>query len=192
MGKLGAQLGTLAVQDLVAASGRRLAASADGTAGRQALIGIDEFSALEGEQVMALLARARESGISVLVATQELADLDRAARGLRDQVLGNTALKIAHRQDVPASAQTIAQMAGTETRWEITERLTDSPLSLAFSRGSGQVTRGTRREVEQFLVHPNEIKRLRTGEAVLISKLPSATVRTVRVAPPAQRGAPER
>ncbi|MBV9309519.1 MAG: hypothetical protein JOZ73_01730, partial [Solirubrobacterales bacterium] len=47
--------------------------------------------------------------------------------------------------------------------------------------------RGTRREVEQFRVHPNEIKTLRTGEAVMIVKQPRARVQTVRVRP-ADRG----
>ena len=116
-GKLAAQLGTLAVQDLVSAVGHRLAASG-GAPPAQAMVAIDEFSALGADNVLALLARGREAGVSVLLATQELADLDRAARGFRDQVLGITAVKLAHRQDVPASAQTIAEMAGTERVWE--------------------------------------------------------------------------
>jgi hypothetical protein len=41
-------------------------------------------------------------------------------------------------------------------------------------------------------VHPNEIKSLRTGEAVLITKLPNARVRTVRVAPPREHPGLER
>ncbi len=48
---------------------------------QQAVVAIDEFSALGSDNVMALLARGRESGVGVLLATQELADLDRAARG---------------------------------------------------------------------------------------------------------------
>ncbi len=110
-GGLAGMLGTLAVQDLVAAAGARL--SAGRGAGGGAVVGIDEFSALGSDNVMALLARGREAGVGVLLATQELADLDRAGRGLRDQVLGNTALKIAHRQDVPESAETVARLAGT-------------------------------------------------------------------------------
>ena len=74
--------------------------------------------------------RGRESGVSVLLATQELADLDRAARGLRDQVLGNTALKIAHRQEVPASAQALAQMAGTVRRWERSYQVRGGPFGM--------------------------------------------------------------
>ncbi len=186
-GKLAAQIGTLVVQDLVAAVGHRLGdpSTGLGTGARdQAIIGIDEFSALGGDQVISLLARGRESGASVLLATQELADLDRAAPGLRDQVSGVTAVKIAHRQDVPSSAQAIAQMAGTEKRWEETRQFGGRLL------GGLDTGRRTRRQVEQFIVHPNEIKSLRTGHAVLITKLPVARARTVRVAPPAHDWAP--
>ncbi len=179
-GKLASQLGTLVVQDLVTTVGHRLASGGVARDG-PAIIGIDEFSALGADNVIALLARGREAGASVLLATQELADLDRAAFGLRDQVLGNTAVKIAHRQDVPASAQTIAQMAGTVTRWEET-RQTGGRLFGSYYAG-----RGTRRQVEQFAVHPNEIKALGTGEAVLIVKQPRAGVATIHVSP-APRG----
>jgi type IV secretory pathway TraG/TraD family ATPase VirD4 len=179
-GKLSSQLGTLAIQDLVTAVGDRL----NLPGGERATIGIDEFSALGSDQVLSLLARGRESGVSVLLATQELADLDRAGKGLRDQVLGVTALKIAHRQDVPSSAQTIAQMAGTETVWDETRQI-GSP----FGRGGGP--RGTRRLVEKFAIHPNEIRSLRTGEAVVITKLPRAQARIVRVRG-VTRGAPSR
>jgi type IV secretory pathway TraG/TraD family ATPase VirD4 len=183
-GKLSAQLGTLAIQDLVTASGHRLNDAGVARA-PQALVGIDEFSALGADNVISLLARGRESRVSVLLATQELADLDRAGRGLRDQVLGVTAVKIAHRQDVPASAQTIAQMAGTTKIWEPTYQISRGPF------GRYDTSRGTRRAVEEFVVHPNEIKALKTGQAVMIAKLPSAQVRTVRVAPPARREGPE-
>jgi len=185
-GKLSAQLGTLAVQDLVTAVGHRLEQRGADARGDQALIGIDEFSALGSDNVISLLARGREAGVGVLLATQELADLDRAARGLRDQVLGNTAVKLAHRQDVPASAQTIAEMAGTETTWADTQQIGGRLF------GAHPTGRGTRRQVEQFIVHPNNIKALPTGQAVLITKLPTASARTVRVSAPQQRDGPER
>jgi hypothetical protein len=43
---------------------------------------------------------------------------------------------------------------------------------------------GTRREVEQFIVHPNEIKTLRTGEAIVIVKQPDAKSMRVTVDAP--------
>lgn len=181
-GRLAAQIGTLVVQDLVAASGDRLARVASGQAPDRAVIGIDEFSALGADHVIALLARGRESGLCVLVATQELADLERAAPGLRDQVLGVTAVKIAHRQDVPESAQMIAQMAGTQRLWVQTRQIGSGLL------GSYDTGRGTRRQVDQFIIHPSDIKSLRTGEAVVISKVQGARARTIRVAPPQRDG----
>ncbi|HEX4281164.1 MAG TPA: TraM recognition domain-containing protein, partial [Solirubrobacteraceae bacterium] len=175
-GQLAAQIGTLAVQDLVAASGDRLYEPSRGRPIEPAMIGIDEFSGLSSDHVAALLSRGRESGMQVLVATQELADLERAASGLQDLVLGVTAVKIVHRQEVPRSALTIAQIAGTEMVWDRTYQ-TGGPLI------GGYGTRGTRRQVERFVVDPNEIKALPTGEAVVISKLRGGKPRTVRIDP---------
>jgi type IV secretory pathway TraG/TraD family ATPase VirD4 len=173
-GQLSAQVGTLVVQDLVAAAGDRLSRGVPG----QAVIGIDEFSALDSDNVVALLARGREAGVPVLLATQEFADLDRAGRGVRDQVSGVTAVKIAHRQDVPSSARMIAEMAGTKRVWEESVGVRRHPLFGAVRSGYD-----TRRQVERFVIDPNEIKSLPTGHAVLITKLPEARARTVRVTP---------
>lgn len=181
-GQLAAQIGTLAIQDLVGATGHRLTQAApDGARRPLATIAIDEFSALRSDQLLALLARGREAGVSVLLATQELSDLERAGRGFRDQVLGLTALKIAHRQDVPASARTLAEMAGSRWEWDET-RSFGGPL------GPRPHTAGTRRLVERPLVHPDEIARLPTGRAVLLTKTPVASVRRVAIDPGAGRG----
>ena len=72
-------------------------------------------------------------------------------------MLGITAVKIVHRQDVPESAHTIAQIAGTEKVWEETRQIGGGLF------GGYGTSRGTRRRVERFIVHPNEIKTLRTG-----------------------------
>jgi conjugal transfer pilus assembly protein TraD len=182
-GRLSAQIGTLVVQDLVAAAGDRLTNPVAG----QAMIGIDEFSALDSDNVVSLLARGREAGVPVLVATQEFADLDRAGRGVRDQVSGVTAVKIAHRQDVPSSARMIAEMVGTERVWEQSYQTGGHPLLGRYDTG-----RGTRRPVERFIIDPNQIKALPTGHAVVITKLPAARARTVRVTPPARERGIER
>jgi type IV secretory pathway TraG/TraD family ATPase VirD4 len=176
-GKLAAQLGALALQDLQAAVGDRLAEYAPAGA----IVAIDEFSALGSDNVISLLARGREARVSVLLATQELADLDRAARGLRDQVLGNTALKIAHRQEVPESANVVARMAGTVSEWEPTYTLRRNPFGLRVAHGE------TVRLVQRPIVDPDVVRTLATGEAVLITKLPAAATRRVRVRPSSAR-----
>jgi type IV secretory pathway TraG/TraD family ATPase VirD4 len=178
-GNLASQLGTLVVQDVVSAMGRQLTDAPAGGA-LPATIAIDEFSGLGGDHVVALFARVREAGGGVLLATQEMADLDRAASGLRDQVVGNTAFKVIHRQDVPASARMVAQMAGTEPVWEQTRQLGGGPF--------GPV-RGTRRQVDRFILDPNLIMTLGTGEAVVISKLRGERPRIVAVQAPELSGA---
>jgi type IV secretory pathway TraG/TraD family ATPase VirD4 len=177
-GKFAAQLGTLVVQDLICTTGLRLEEQGAGGGGRTALIAIDEFSGIGGEHVVALFARAREAGAGVIVATQEMADLDRAGRGVRDQVIGSTALKLILRQDVPESAQTVARIAGTERTWEETRQIGGGSLFV------GPPGRGTRREVERFIIDPNRVKTLRTGEAVLISKLRGERPQVFSITPP--------
>ena len=84
------------------------------------LVAIDEFSAIAPEGVARLFGRARAAGFSLLLATQELADLRAARAELLEQVLGNVESVIAHRQSVPDSAELIARIAGTRTSWRST------------------------------------------------------------------------
>jgi len=202
-GALGAQLGALAVQDLTSAAGRRLgeAASparrgpgladsslpASASARRpSATIALDEFSALGADNVLALLARGREAGVGVLLATQELADLERAGRGFRDQVLGITAVTLAHRQEVHESALAISRMAGTRLVWRETLPNPAPLRSLVGARGP--LHSGTRRQHEEPVVHPNAIKRLRTGQLVLLTGVPRPLAARVQVEPPVTGG----
>jgi hypothetical protein len=73
-------------------------------------------------------------------------------------------------------------MVGTEEVWEET-RQTGGRMFGGYDTG-----RGTRRLTEKFIIHPNKIKALPTGEAVIISKIGGARARTVRVTPPRRDG----
>ena len=185
-GKLAAQIAALAIQDLIAIAGYRLAMPDRPLA----LVAIDEFSALDADNLGALLARARESGIGVLLSTQEMADLDRVGAGFRDQVLGIAGTTIAHRQSVPDSAEFIARMIGTQTVWKYTEAVHRRPTLIeTFSGDYRRPTNiGSRREVEEFRIHPNTIKDLPTGRAVLITRTPRAAACIVQVVPGPRSG----
>jgi conjugal transfer pilus assembly protein TraD len=126
---------------------------------------IDEFSAVAAaEQVARLFGRARSAGVSLILGTQELADLKSTGDGaLREQTLGNVETVIAHRQNVPESAELIAAMAGTKAAW-VTTQQTDEGLI-----GTGPSGRGTRRRGYEFAIHPSLIKKLTTGQAVVIT-----------------------
>jgi len=184
-GSFASMLGTLAVQDLVSATGARL--SQGGERGLGAVVAIDEFSALQSDNVLSLLARGREAGVGVLLATQELADLDRAGRGLRDQILGNTALKIAHRQDVPESAERVARLAGTARVWEQSYQRRAGAGALAAALGAGGSGTGlstSARLVERYRVEPERVSTMRTGEALVVIKSPQASAHVTRIRRP--------
>ncbi len=125
---------------------------------------IDEFSAIAGEQVARLFSRGRSAGLSLILATQELADLRAAGDGeLHDQVLGNLDVLIAHRQNVPESAETISSIAGTTPVW-ITTQQTMTTVFPSIDTGQGSRTRG-----HEYNIHPTTIKQLATGQAAVIT-----------------------
>jgi len=83
------------------------------------LVVIDEFSAVAAEQVVRLFGRARSAGFSLVLSTQELADLRPPGRErLHEQVMGNLSVLLAHRQVVPDSARLISSLAGTKGAWK--------------------------------------------------------------------------
>jgi hypothetical protein len=124
---------------------------------------IDEFSALAARQVSRLFGRARSAGLSVLLATQELADLQAADASLRDQILGNVQAVIAHRQNVPGSAETIAKLASMRPVW-LTSQYTDHVLG-----HYGPADRGNRRRDYDYRIHPSSVQQLATGQALVIT-----------------------
>ncbi len=124
---------------------------------------IDEFSAIGAGHVARLFARARGAGMSVLLATQEFADMQAAGEGVREQVLGNLDALIAHRQSVPSSAQLVADIAGSRAEWVTTQ---GTEAGLLGSPASG---RGTRRRDYVSEIQPAAIQRLGVGEAVVVT-----------------------
>jgi DNA helicase HerA-like ATPase len=121
------------------------------------VVAIDEFSAIAPDGVTRLFGRARAAGFSLVLATQELADLRTAGAELLEQVLGNVETVIAHRQSVPDSAELVARIAGTRSTWSSSEQL-------VHSLPTGRSTRVRARE---FAIHPDVIRTLARGTAAV-------------------------
>jgi len=157
-----AQIGSLAVLDIQSMVAKRIAT---GAITRPVMVCIDEFSALDADHMLGLFARARSSRVAMVVATQELADLARVREGFSDQILGLANNKLIMRQEVGTSAETLARVIGTTNATKHTRQ-----------RIRGLVTTDTgvlsERDVEQYIIHPNIFRRLKTGEAVLLRKDP--------------------
>ena len=146
------------------------------------LLLVDEFSAVLAEHVSRIFGRARGAGLSVVLGTQSLADI-RSARPddpsdtLTEQLSDNIEFAIVHRQNDPASAERLAQMAGTKAAYSTTRRVG----GVGALAGLGE---GTRTPGREFLVHPDEFKRLRVGEAVVINPMAKTPAEIVRIWPP--------
>ena len=158
------------IQDLVAISADRQHGDR-----RPRLVLIDEFSAIAAKEVARLFSRAPGAQLSVVLGTQELADLEAvlgagSSGGIRDRVLGNLDVFVSHRQVVPDSAELVAAIAGTRGAW-ITTHQTGDGIG-ATPTGLGSRTRG-----REYRIHPDEIKRLGVGEAaVIVPRLDVATI----------------
>ena len=106
---------------------------------------IDEFSSFTNEQFIDCLNKGRSAKFHILLAFQELADLQKAGAHYLGQVLGNTNLKIIMRQELPQSAETFAKLIGTKTTVKETMQAGDEGLLT----GSG-----SKRSVEEFIESP--------------------------------------
>lgn len=172
-------LGAAIVSDLVALTGE--------LQGRpvRALVLIDEFAAVAADEIARLLSRSRSAGLSVVLATQAFADLSVARAGdgsdsLRRQVLSHVDYVVAHRQSEPEAAELLGQMAGTKPAWAVAKRAAGGSFwsRSLFDFGRDEVTR---RRTREFVRHPDEFKRLRRGEAIVIEPSGGEAARLVRV-----------
>ncbi len=170
-----AQVGALAILDLTATIGQRI------TRGQSSplICAIDEFAALAAEHVTLLLGQGRSSGCGCMIATQELADLTRIDPSFKDQVMALTSTKIYMRQTVAESAEEIARTIGTRSTVKQTFQTDESGIPGLF----GQTWTGmaSNREVDEFIVSPNIIKRLPTGRAIVHQTEPTFDARLVDI-----------
>jgi hypothetical protein len=128
---------------------------------------IDEFSALSVEHVVRLFRRARSSGVSLVLGTQELADLRLPGRErVLEQVMGNLTALIAHRQVLPESCALIAGLAGTRGAWRT-------------SHHSGGGT--TRTRTSEGVLTPEHLMRLTQGSAAVTVLTRSTSARLASI-----------
>ena len=127
---------------------------------------------------MGFLNRARASNIGIIVAHQELSDLEVFSPVVRDQIMTNTSTLVSFLQKLPASAEMIAGIGGTYRTEKETSQINEEGLLFKTSEKTGM---GSLREVEEYVIHPNLIKELSPGECFMISKYPSHKISKVFV-----------
>ena len=136
---------------------------------------IDEFSDLAGDDFISLLDRARSSRIGIVLAHQEISDLDRISPEFCGRLMGNTATMFAFLQKRPQSAELIAGIGGTRTVKKKTAQY-ETKFFIPIPTGIESV-----RETDEFIIHPNIVKSLRVGECVRIGRYPRASANRILV-----------
>jgi type IV secretory pathway TraG/TraD family ATPase VirD4 len=125
---------------------------------------LDEFAVFASLQAVDVLSQARGAGVCSIIATQSLSDLDIVDRNLTGRIIDNSNTFIIQRANSAENAERLAQLAGTTE--SVARTYQTDGLLLPTSTGRGSV-----RETREFIIHPDEIKKLQTGEAVLVRKV---------------------
>jgi type IV secretory pathway TraG/TraD family ATPase VirD4 len=130
---------------------------------------IDEFQAFGTENFINCLSRGRSSRFMITIAHQSLADLDMIKKGFSKQVIDNTYTKIVLPIQDPDTIQTIAEMIGKKKDFEYTRHVVYEGKELPREEGTEKI-------VDEYIIEPDEIKRLRIGEAVYKSGLKAGLI----------------
>lgn len=129
---------------------------------------LDEINVYASSILVDLINKSRSAGITCIPATQSLADLDiNKEDKLKRQIIENCNNYVILRQNTYQSAEEMAKVIGTVERMKMTYQVSSSE-----SNGKGSA-----RRVREFIVHPDEIKAQKTGEAIFVSRDNGSCVR---------------
>jgi hypothetical protein len=154
------KISTLLLMDIQSSMTRRYRG-----AGRPVFLYLDEFADLLYPEVRALVAKAREARVGIILAHQSLGDLQRRGPAIAGAIFENTSNKVLLRSGSAESALTLARLSGS--------------AGLASTRAGEQVQGGgifgerlprsapASRE-QGHVFHPNDLLNLAVGEAFLV------------------------
>lgn len=135
--------------------------------GKEVFTVFDEFNVFASEIIVNLINKTRSYGFRNIMGTQELADMiiDGDEKLLR-QVWGNTNVKIALRQDVAESQETLSKGVGTQDLYKPT-------ITKGKSGGSEEQSNSMSVTLEEeFYYKSREFGLLGIGEAIAFVKVP--------------------
>ncbi|OFZ16844.1 MAG: hypothetical protein A2X86_13010 [Bdellovibrionales bacterium GWA2_49_15] len=123
----------------------------------------DEFGSLVTLEFIELQNKCRGAGIELTMAVQTPADIDRVNPDLTRQIVENAGNLFILKQRLDTSSSFFSENIGTITSKKHTYTTED---------GEAQA-RGSVREVNELIVHPDIIKNLKVGQCVLLRQGPT-------------------
>lgn len=132
---------------------------------RQIFFIFDEINVYASANLVNLVNKSRSAGVTCILATQSLSDLESASDdAFKQQILENCNNYIVMRQNSAKSSEEWSKIIGTRPTIEVTYKI-EQKNSNTESTGYGSAKR-----VREFIFHPDDIKALKTGEAFYISR----------------------
>ncbi|MFJ1522651.1 type IV secretion system DNA-binding domain-containing protein [Spiroplasma sp. ald] len=125
---------------------------------------LDEFNVFASETIINLINKSRSFNYQCFLSFQTINDLKTNNMNLTDTIFGNVSTIVCHNIKDPNTAEYVASVFGTQE----TEKLT---RQLDFKNNTADM--GSVRSIDEFIVHPNDLKTLKIGECYLKTTLPS-------------------
>ena len=119
---------------------------------------LDEFYNLAYPRFIDFINKCREAEVNLFLAHQSLGDLRGVSQEFLEQVMNTANNKILLRVNDPNTAEHFARQFGTEQ---------DRNYKVESYSPNGQVAGYTKPQVEKFRFHPNQIKELKVGHAII-------------------------
>lgn len=125
----------------------------------------DEINVYASPVFIDLINKSRSANVTSISATQSLADLEYNVNdAFKQQIIENCNNYLVMRQNSAKSAEEWANILGTRETLEITHQLGERS-NINTATGCG-----TAKKVRKYLYHPDDIKSLKTGTAIYMSK----------------------
>ena len=126
---------------------------------------MDEINVYATTALTDLVNKSRSAGVTCVLATQSLSDLDFACgSAYKEQIIENCNNYIVMRQNSGVNAEHWANILGTRSTIDVTYQLQQSGLN------TSETGFGSARRVREYLYHPDDIKSLQTGKGIFLSR----------------------
>ena len=130
-------------------------------ANKKSLFIFDEINVYASNVLVDLINKSRSAGVTCISAAQSLADLEAASNeAFKNQIIENCNNYFVLRQNASTDAEEWAKTIGTRETMQITHQLSKN-------EATGM---GTAKKVREFIIHPDDIKSFRQGEAFFLSR----------------------
>ncbi len=123
----------------------------------------DEFGALVTPEFIELQNKCRGAGIELTMAVQTASDIDRINPDLTKQIIENSGNLFVMKQRLDTGASLFSDSIGTITSTKKTAQTEDGV----------EQSKGSIREVNELICHPDIIKNLKIGQCVLLRQSPT-------------------